>query len=737
VATLFPQLTDSTEHIIKITSVPSISDSFGRTRCSYQGEGFEPHAFLTVQTTSDSECQLQYGATYVLSGKYTNDDFHAKNAATLEVSDKADLYTPYKPANVFDKICNQIRINFLQIAQKLDGDAQGMVPGMSVGDTRFMTKELKDTTKITGLTHLVAISGAHFMIIISLIGGILLALKVPPTLKSVLQIVSVSAMVVLVHPTDSVKRAAIMSTIGLFGIFFKRRSYSISALGFAICGWLIFDPWLATSFGFALSCAATGGIILLTAPVTNWLSYYIGETLATLFSVPIVAQISCYPILLLMTDYLTLYSPVTNVLVIPAIEPATILSLLACIIASIHPPSALLIAQVAGFFTNWISGVATTVGTFPGAKISWISGPVGAILLYAILGAILLIRPAYRKAYSKVTGLAPKEMTGKLTRFHNQRLLLTKRATKFAKGHIGLMCVTLVLVGSTVAVVLIGKTHWNWFSSLPTNWIIAACNAGQGDAVVIRTGSNSGILVDVGNPDRKTGGESVVDCLHQLGVTHLNELQISHYHDDHIGDFDRVLSNFSVDLVKLDPVESPVVNFQHVMSTLKQSGTQYVTTKEGDSNQYGCSDSSYYCVQYTVLSLYNKPGKTEDDAENDSSAATLFTINGVRYFTAGDLEVEGSKYALTKLVDAGISAVDVAKVNHHGSKTQNLNLIKQLRPLVALYTVGKNTYGHPHKDTLTAFEELGAKTLRTDFNGICGITLDADSNIYPFTQFSP
>ncbi|MDR2082254.1 MAG: hypothetical protein LBP35_01255 [Candidatus Ancillula trichonymphae] len=102
----------------------------------------------------------------------------------------------------------------------------------------------------------------------------------------------------------------------------------------------------------------------------------------------------------------------------------------------------------------------------------------------------------------------------------------------------------------------------------------------------------------------------------------------------------------------------------------------------------------------------------EDDRENNSSIAMLFDVNGVTYFTAGDLEINGDVGALRQLRAQNIEGVDVVKVNHHGSKTQSKPPNNQLSPAIVVYMVGKNNYGHPNTDTIKSF--LGAETLRTD-----------------------
>ncbi|MDR1862123.1 MAG: ComEC/Rec2 family competence protein [Candidatus Ancillula sp.] len=746
---VFPDLVGkSTEgQVLKITSTPSISDSFGSTRCSYQAEGFAPHAFLTLTTKDDPKCTLDFGAQYIVSGKYQEDDFHMKNAATLE----SETVAPFKDASLIDQFCNAMHKNFLNMSESLSWNGPGLVPGMSLGDTRFMEKDLKDATKIAGLTHLTAISGAHFVIIISLIGVILQLLRIPRKPQAVLQIMSTFALVALVHPTDSVKRAAVMSLIGILAVFLNRRAVSISALGFAICSWLIFDPWLAVSFGFALSCSATAAIILFSQPTAQWLARYVGKTLGALLSIPIVAQVACTPILLLMTDYVTLYAPLANIIVIPAIEPATILSLLSCIFASINHDVALFIGNCANLFTELIAQVALIVAALPGAKIVWIAGPIGGLILLLLIGLVATSPHFYRFFYSRFTGFAPKEVTSGFNTTHKKCAILVKVVRRNVKRHLRLALMLFFGVASIFTVLFIFVKPRFYSSVLPTNWLIAACDVGQGDSTFVRTGENSAILVDMGTPNLSTGGELVSDCAEKLSVTTIDELQVSHYHDDHIGGLKNVVNKLEVKKALLNPIKQPDENWKDVVKLLEQKGVPIEYGAVGKTAEFGCGGE--YCTKYQVLSIWDdasadgsiynggealKTGGTktdaEDDRENDSSQNLLFDVNSVKFWTAGDLETKGDKGALKAAQSNQIKDVDVVKANHHGSKTQSKPLNRLLNPKLALFNVGKNKYGHPAKETIDEFESLGAKTLRTDQNGICGVFLDADGNLTSFSE---
>lgn len=771
--------TETKDIEVIIKSTPNVQNSFGLTKCSYQVESASPRGFYTLQTgtkSGDNDCLLDYGAKYVVTGKYAEDDFHLKNTATIVAAKPLELV---ENANIVDNICNQIHSAFLRVAKKLVGEAPSLVPGMSIGDTRFMSKELSDATKISSLTHLTAISGSHFVIIISMIGTLLSLLKMNRKLLAFLQILSVLLLVELVHPTDSVKRAAIMSVIGLAGVWLNRRAVSLSALGCVICGWLLIDPYLACSYGFALSSAATASIILFSAPLTRKLTPYLGKTLASLLSVPIVAQAGCTPILLLMTDYISPLGVIANLLVTPVIEPATILALFACLISPLNASVSYVLASISGFFTEVVANVAYFVAGLPLAKINWQTGVIGALSASIICMLVILLPKVYKICYTTVMHRALPESTSLPMRMYSWRekhvksmrnwqtsrdryILSLPKKKRIRRVIIGVIFALLVgiLIGALILLNPVEKIK-NLIApaNIPSTWMIAACDVGQGDAGVIRIGqTHKAILVDTGPKDRETGGESINSCLSRLQIESVELLQISHYHDDHIGGLAELLTKYKPREALLPPVKSPEVNYNQVIKLLERSGVDYKFAEVGDYKSFNCSspDSNIKantettwqfikngeegCTKFAVASIYGLDKQTqpkasaasksavEDDLENNSSVNLVFNINGYKYWTAGDLEADGDKFALTALKTYNLSDIDIVKVNHHGSKTQNKTLNSLLNPKVVIFMVGKNSYGHPALDTLNSFADLGAKILRTDQDGICGLYMQKVEN---------
>jgi competence protein ComEC len=112
---------------------------------------------------------------------------------------------------------------------------------------------------------------------------------------------------------------------------------------------------------------------------------------ATALAVPVAAQAVCAPVVLLLSPTVPTYAVLANLVVAPAVAPATIAGLLAALLGPWWPAAATWCAQVAGAGCWWIAAVARTVSGLPGGQISWVGGPAGPVLLASACAAALVL----------------------------------------------------------------------------------------------------------------------------------------------------------------------------------------------------------------------------------------------------------------------------------------------------------------------------------------------------------
>jgi competence protein ComEC len=108
----------------------------------------------------------------------------------------------------------------------------------------------------------------------------------------------------------------------------------MAALGLAISLLILMDPFEATDPGFALSVAATAGILLLFEPVAGWLQRFVRyRRLAELLAISISANLICTPLTIAISGQFSIMSLPSNFLVEPVVAPITIVGFLAALIA--------------------------------------------------------------------------------------------------------------------------------------------------------------------------------------------------------------------------------------------------------------------------------------------------------------------------------------------------------------------------------------------------------------------
>ncbi|WP_153398179.1 ComEC/Rec2 family competence protein [Ornithinicoccus halotolerans] len=148
----------------------------------------------------------------------------------------------------------------------LPPDARGLIPGLVIGDTSLTPPELSEAMLTTGMSHLSAVSGSNVAIVLGAVVLLCGALGVGVRWRPPLAVLALAGFVLLCRPEPSVLRAGAMGLVGLLALTTSRRRASLPALGVAVVVLLCWDPWLARSYGFALSTLATLGLVVFARP---------------------------------------------------------------------------------------------------------------------------------------------------------------------------------------------------------------------------------------------------------------------------------------------------------------------------------------------------------------------------------------------------------------------------------------------------------------------------------------
>ncbi|MHA7620165.1 ComEC/Rec2 family competence protein [Cellulosimicrobium cellulans] len=701
---------------------------------------------VVVSGRGDGWTDLAYGAAVVVTGQ-------------LDVQgDRTFLRTDDAPHVVDDpgrflRGVHAMRQSLLDVTDGLSPQARGLVPGVAVGDTSRLDPELDEAMRTTSLTHVTAVSGGHFVIVVACVAALCVVLRAPRAVRVVVTGVAMVGFVALVHPEPSVLRAAAMGVVGVLGIALGRPSRAVAALGAAVVVLLVVDPWLARSYGFVLSVAATAGLALLTAPIARRLAPWCGRTAAHVLAVPVAAQAACAPIVVLLDPSVSTWSVPANLLAAPALGPATVLGVLATLVAPWWPGAATALAWTAGLFTGWIAGVAQVFAAAPGARVPWPGGFGGAALLAALTAVGLAVvlrsralqdageRRMLRRATSpslrvRLAGewrratRSSRLGAGPFGRADGAHPAPAPRARARSRARLAAVVVVVLAVPVLLVVVLrpLGVTA----GPVPADWAVVACDVGQGDALVVRSGPRAAVVVDAG-----PAGPAAGSCLDDLGVERVDLLVLSHFHADHVGGLEAVLRGREVERALVSPTAEPAAQAERVLGDLADAGVPVQVARPGETGAAGSVGAAGAGGTAGVAGAGGSGESVGDGASwevlqagpgdaNDASVALLVRVAGLDVVALGDLEDAGQAALARTLGERGTGPVDVVKVAHHGSATQSDRLAQVLAPTVALVSSGENTYGHPTDRALDLYRGVGATVLRTDACGTVALVVRDD-----------
>ncbi|MDP1720759.1 MAG: ComEC/Rec2 family competence protein [Candidatus Nanopelagicaceae bacterium] len=633
--------------------------SFLATALTVESEGkkYRLRVPIRVMTTDREITAILPGQVISSSGTLIKSR-EARVAGLFILREKLTISTP---ASRWARTLGAIRADFRTLMRS--DDAGALIPGMVLGDTSLQSQQLRDDMRRSGLTHLVAVSGANFAIISLFALWCMQWFFRSLRIRLILTSLVLASFIALVRPSPSVLRAAAMASVVLVARGIGKRSDAIPALGFAMAAVVVGDPWQARDPGFALSVLATAGLLLLAPRIATWFGRFFPPWLSNALSPATAAVLMCAPVLVALSGYLGLMTVFANLLVAPVVAPITILGFIAALCSPVLPEASSVLLLLVRYPSEWIVGVAHWAARFPVLQISTgVGGFIGGLAVLLFLAALVL-----------------------LWRSHRMMIVLS------------------------VSIIL----FLTWNSQWPRgDWQLANCNVGQGDSLVINLGNHRGFVIDAG-PDATLEDR----CLTQLGIRSIPLLVLTHFHADHVEGLAGLMRSRSVGQIWVSNNKDPLFESSRVRKWL--GDRQLVEPKKGAIFSL---PSSRGLITIKVLWPLNSSettavGSAVGSVINNSSVVLDITGPDFSLLAAGDVEPEAQTEILPSL-----RHVDIYKVSHHGSARQVKAFMERLSPDLSIISVGQgNPYGHPAAQTLATLDRLRSRIYRTDKNGAIAI----------------
>jgi competence protein ComEC len=252
-----------------------------------------------------------------------------------------------------------------------------VVRGMVLGDRSLMPEQLEKSFQRSGVTHVLAISGQHVVILAAVIYFALRLFAIPAGMRAGITIGLSWLYILIAGAPPSAIRAGVVATFVLAAPVLGRQVSALHFMTTMLALVLAYNPQLVYSTGFQLSVAAVFGILLLTKPLKTLVERTLlrpfvrpPEQISNLISVSLAAQIATSPIVAATFDQVSLVGVLTNLIAVPLSGPILILGLLGSLAGNVYPLLAFPLNACNGFLVSILILTAQGASSLPLASVT-------------------------------------------------------------------------------------------------------------------------------------------------------------------------------------------------------------------------------------------------------------------------------------------------------------------------------------------------------------------------------
>lgn len=560
------------------------------------------------------------------------------------------------------------------VARAFPDSAAPLVTALITGDKTQLPDGVYSALRRSGLAHVIAVSGLHVSFLAGLITTLLGRRR---RLSAVVGICLLFFFAAVAGNTPSVQRAAFMQAMLLIAPLADRENDPPTALSTVLMVLLVVNPYAAASVSLQLSFAAVAGIFLFTGPLCEkwgrklprkpksfWIKLGCRTARGVIASVATTlgAIVFTMPLMAFYFDSISLISPLANLLALWAVSLVFLGGLAVAVL---------------GVFLPALAGLLAWVAALPVWYLQWVSGALAGLPF-----ASVSVRSVYLILWMALTyGLIA--------------LWVLWRGPK------GRVVVPGCLSTSTLCGALILQTAALTGGSLT----VSALDVGQGLSVALYSKGQTA-LIDCGGYD---AGNTAADHFQSMGLSHIDLVILTHYHDDHAAGIPQLLERMDVGLLVLPDVEPDSALRAEIQEAARAAGVETLLVTDGATAQLG----------EVELTIYPPLGSGDSNEEGLSVLGSAGTFD---FLVTGDMDttVEGRLVKYGNLPDT-----ELLVVGHHGSRyAASEELLQAVQPELAVISVGYNTYGHPAEETLGRLARYGCDIYRTDWSGTVTITAE-------------
>ena len=540
----------------------------------------------------------------------------------------------------------------------MPADTYGFAKALLLGDTTDLSYEIEEDLTISGIRHVVAVSGLHISILFALISMLTFKNRVWKLIAG-LPILGLFAAVAGFTP--SVVRACIMCGLMLLASAADKEYDGPTALAFAVLVMLALNPLAVTSVSLQMSVASVAGIFLFRERLHNWVVSLFGNLgkrkwkkraanwIAASVSISVSAMAFTMPLSAVYFGRISLIGIVTNLLALWVISFIFYGLMAVCALSVLWKGAAVFAGKISAVFIRYVLKVAKILASLPLASIhtNSIYIVLWILLVYLLLAVFLL---------------QSKKQTRNL----------------FCCGCIAL-CLCLLL---------------SWAEADSDDCRVTVLDVGQGQSILLQTEGRN-FLIDCGGDRVEDTADVILGTLLRQGINRLDGIILTHYDADHAGALDLLLTRIQSDLLLVPDTEG--------------AGTY----PKLDGTVCYINDTAEISVGDSKITVY---GPIYGGSSNENSLCVLFESEKCDILITGDRSDFGERMLMRK---AELPDVDLLIAGHHGARdSTSEELLRTVTPETVIISAGDgNRYGHPHQELLDRLEQFGCTVYRTDLSG--------------------
>lgn len=552
-----------------------------------------------------------------------------------------------------------------RLEELLPGDAGAFASALLLGERSGITYEMDTSFKVSGISHIIAVSGLHVSILFGLIHTMLARRR---ALSCLIGIPALFLFAAIVGFTPSITRACIMQSLMLLAMLMDREYDGPTALAFAVLTMLVVNPLTILSVSFQLSVCCMMGIFLFSEKIRQYLLTFgrkhimkeqklanrLWQGIASSVSVSLGATVMTTPLVAYYFGCISVLGLLTNLLTLWVIS-FIFYGLIACLAVSVVSMAfGKLLAMIVSVPIVFVLKTAQWVSKLPMSAM-YTSNPYAVVWLLGIY-AMLAIFLFQRKKEPKL------------------------------------------LLVSIVFTFLLAQA-FSWFEPLNDDFRVTMLDVGQGQSILLQSEGKT-FLVDCGGDDSEDAADTTAEALLSQGICRLDGIVVTHFDKDHVGAVAHLLSRIQTDRLILPDVEDE-----------DQIGNTWIS--ETDAIVEYIKEDTLYTFGKAEMTVF-APISAESD--NESSICILFRRENCGILITGDRGVSGEMALLQTHI---LPEVDILVAGHHGSAgSTSEELLAATSPQMAFISVGEdNRYGHPASIVLQRLIDAGCKIYRTDIHG--------------------